>query len=52
MKDIAIWTVITETKRDMAEKVLVDNGIDPDEAYVVLQALGFVLLDEDLYPEC
>ena len=51
MKDIAIWTVITEAKRDMAEKVLVDNGIDPDEAYVVLQALGFVLLDEDLYPE-
>ena len=51
MKDIAIWTVITEAKRDKAEKVLVDNGIDPDEAQIVLQALGFVLLDEDLYPE-
>ena len=32
-----------------AEQVLVDNGIDEDEASTVLQALGFVLLDEDLY---
>lgn len=52
MEDITIWTEITEAQRDAAEKVLIDNGIDPDEACVVLQALGFVLLDEDLYPEC
>lgn len=51
MEDITIWTVITEAQRDTAEKVLVDNGIEPDEACVVLQALGYVLLDEELYPE-
>lgn len=34
-----------------AEKVLVDNGIEKDEASTVLQALGYVLLDEELYPE-
>ena len=33
-----------------AEQVLIDNGIEPDEAPVVLQALGYVLLDEELYP--
>lgn len=32
-----------------AEKVLVDNGIDPSEAETVLQALGYVLLDQELY---
>ena len=32
-----------------AERVLIDNGIDPDEASTVLQAIGFVLLDKDLY---
>lgn len=34
-----------------AEKVLVDNGIEEDEASTVLQALGYVLLDQELYPE-
>lgn len=34
-----------------AEKVLVDNGIEADEASTVLQALGYVLLDTELYPE-
>ena len=34
-----------------AEQVLIDNGIDPDEAQTVLQALGYVLLNEELYPE-
>ena len=34
-----------------AEQVLVDNGIDRDEAPVVLQAVGYVLLHEELYPE-
>lgn len=34
-----------------AEKVLIDNGIEKDEASTVLQALGYVLLDEELYPE-
>ena len=34
-----------------AEKCLVDNGIDPDEAQTVLQAIGYILLDEELYPD-
>ena len=35
-----------------AEKVLVDNGIEADEAATVLQALGYALLDVELYPTC
>lgn len=41
---------ITEDKVKAAEQVLIDNGIDADEASTVLQALGFALLDQDLYP--
>lgn len=43
----------TISKSDImrAEKVLIDNGIEEDEADVVLQAIGYVLLDEELYPE-
>lgn len=40
-----------DTNRSKAEQCLVDNGIEPDEAPVVLQALGYILLDEELYPE-
>lgn len=39
------------TNRYKAEQCLIDNGIEPDEAPVVLQALGYILLDEELYPE-
>lgn len=34
-----------------AEQILVDNGIAQDEAPVVLQALGYALLDKELYPK-
>ena len=34
-----------------AEKCLKDNGIEKDEVDIVLQALGYILLDEELYPE-
>ena len=34
-----------------AEQVLIDNGVEADEAGTVLQAIGYVLLDEELYPE-
>lgn len=37
--------------RSRAEQCLIDNGIDPDDAPIVLQALGYILLDEELYPE-
>lgn len=35
-----------------AEGVLLDNGIsNRDEAKEILQAIGYVLLDTELYPE-
>lgn len=34
-----------------AEQVLIDNGIDADDAALVLQAIGYGLLDVELYPE-
>ena len=43
--------LITEENLRKAEKVLIDNGIDEDEAETVLQAIGYTLLDEELYPE-
>lgn len=36
--------------REKAEKVLIDNGIDPEEVEIVLQAVGYALLDKELYP--
>ena len=44
------YTVTPESLK-AAEQVLVDNGIDADEADTVLQALGYALLDTELYPE-
>ena len=38
-----------EWKIKAAEQVLVDNGIEADEAQTVLQDVGFALLDEDIY---
>lgn len=43
--------VITKDIIEKAEQVLIDNGIEKDEAWVVLQALGYVLFDGELYPE-
>lgn len=34
-----------------AEQCLIDNGIEEDEAPVVLQAIGYILLNKELYPE-
>lgn len=52
MKEITINTTIKESTIIRAEKVLIDNGIDRDEAMTVLQAIGYVLLNTELYPEC
>ena len=41
---------VTEEDVAKAEKVLVDNGIEEDEAACVLQALGYVLLGVEVYP--
>lgn len=39
---------ITKSICDKAMQCLVDNGVDEDEAPVVLQALGYILLDKEL----
>ena len=36
---------------EKAERCLIDNGIEEDEVCTVLQALGYILLDAELYPE-
>ena len=36
-------------KVEAAEKVLIDNGTEEDEASTVLQAIGYALLDVELY---
>lgn len=44
-------TTITEEKVNKALQCLIDNGIEEDEACNVLQALGYILIDEELFPE-
>lgn len=44
-------SVITKEDVERAEQVLIDNGIEPDEASTVLQAIGYALLDLELYDE-
>ena len=41
---------ITDNKIFVAESVLVRNGIDADEAKAIIQELGYVLLDCEMYP--
>lgn len=40
---------ITQEQIQMAEQCLIDNGIEEDEVETVLQALGYILLDTELY---
>lgn len=42
---------ITDEKINKALQCLIDNGIEADEAWIVLQALGYILLDTELFPE-
>lgn len=51
--DLEEITYATPSKEQIkkAEQVLIDNGIEPDEAATVLQAIGYTLLEEELYPE-
>lgn len=42
---------ITQKQLRDAEQCLIDNGIDDDETMNILQALGYILLDTELYPE-
>ena len=41
--------VVGDDEIKRTEEMLVDNGIDKDEVRIVLQALGYVLLDTELY---
>lgn len=41
---------IDETKLKKATQCLIDNGIEPDEAKTVLQAIGYILLGKEFYP--
>ena len=41
--------MITKDNIKKAERVLIDNGIEEDEVQVVLQAIGYALLDKELY---
>lgn len=42
---------ISEDTIQKAEKCLIDNGINKEEVDTVLQALGYILLDTELYPQ-
>lgn len=41
---------IDQDRIKKAEQILADNGIDQDEVDTVLQAIGYALLDKELYP--
>lgn len=55
MEDKFIWgdeyITVYESTRKRAEQCLIDNGVEADEACTVLQALGYILMDVELYPE-
>ena len=44
-----IVSALTEKQIEDAKQCLIDNGIDEDEAETVLQALGYILLDVEMY---
>ena len=46
---LTIFHNITKEDITKAEKILIDNGIESDEAQTVLQAIGYALLDSELY---
>ena len=48
-KKLIVVAQVTNEKIKSAEQVLIDNGIDKYEADAVLQAIGYVLLDTELY---
>lgn len=48
---VRLVTDITPEHIRRAEQVLSDNGVEPDECRTVLQAIGYTLLDAELYPD-
>lgn len=49
--EIKVNKTIKQEDIDKALKVLCDNGIEEDECEVVLQAIGYTLLDVELFSE-
>ena len=49
--EIKVDHTITSQNINKTKKVLIDNGIEEDEAEIVLQAIGYTLLDIELFPE-
>ena len=47
---ISVHAFVEQTQLNKAMQVLKDNGIDEDECEIVLQALGYALLDTELFP--
>jgi hypothetical protein len=41
---------ISKNRIEDAKRVLADNGIENDETETVLQAIGYTLLDAELFP--
>ena len=39
--------MMTQEKFNKAKQCLIDNGIEPDEVNIVLQALCYILTDEE-----
>ena len=46
-----VSATITGPAIDRACQVLIDNGIEPEEADTVLQAVCYALLDFEIFPE-
>lgn len=40
---------IAKNQIKAAEQILIDNGIEADEASTVLKAIGFALINQDIY---
>ena len=51
MKKIIVNCEINEEQINNAMQCLVENGIETDDACTILQALGYILLDTELFPE-
>lgn len=52
MKEIIVSTTITEENiARTIQCLIIDNGIDESEAEVVLQAIGYTLIDTELFEE-
>lgn len=45
-----VRTEICDSNLYDCEQILVDSGVNEEEAAGIMQAIGYALLDQDLYP--